>query len=76
MFDIDTTLFFLFLMMTLGVGLWYSRGSQGLQAYAVEDRSFPTTVLAMSIVATSLSGSMLAVTLKAIYENGFWGIVA
>ena len=74
LFNLDVAIFFSFLALNLGVGLWYSRGVKTLRQYAVGDKQFPTIVIALTIAATCLSsyGSIIGV---GILKSGLLGCI-
>jgi Na+/proline symporter len=74
MFNLDICIFFAFLALNLGVGLWYGRGVSTIRQYATGNKRFSTIVIALTIVATWASGSGLITW--SIYQKGWLGIIA
>ena len=56
-FSIDHLIIYAFLIITLVVGLWASRGIKDIREYAIANRQFGTGVLTMTILATYITGS-------------------
>ena len=73
--DLDIIIFSTFLLLNLGVGLWYSRGVNTLRQYAVGDKQFPTLVITLTLAATLMSGSAFFYALKVFYAEGIVAII-
>ena len=56
-FSIDHLIVYTFLAATLLIGLWAGRGIKDIRDYAIANREFGTGVLAMTILATYITGS-------------------
>ena len=56
-FSIDHLIVYTFLAATLLIGLWAGRGIKNIREYAIANREFGTGVLAMTILATYITGS-------------------
>jgi Na+/proline symporter/signal transduction histidine kinase len=74
--NIDSGIFFVFLLINLAVGLFYSRGIKNIREYAVGARNFSTPTIASTIVATWIAGSSLTVKVSETYSNGLYFIFA
>ena len=74
--DIDVAIVIGFLLLNLGVGLYYGRGVKNLQDYALGGRNFNTATLTATIVATWISGSFFAITISEAYKEGVWFVIA
>lgn len=70
--NIDIAVIVIFLLLNLGVGLYYGRGVTSVRDYAVGDRTFTTASLVSTIVATSVTGSLFVVGMSRIYTNGLY----
>ena len=70
-FDLDIAIFFVFLAVTLFVGLRYSRDVKTIKDYALGGRDFSTLAIVSTILATYISGSMFFVDLSHTYSDGF-----
>lgn len=73
-FDIDTAIVFFFVLLNVGVGLWYARGVKTVRNYAVGDKQFLTWVITLTIVATWLSASSFAAMIQQMYQWGFMSL--
>jgi Na+/proline symporter len=75
----DIYIFLAFLLLNLAVGLYYGRGVKTLREYAVGTKGeFSTFVLAMTIVATRMSGSYFIFIIQGVYVwkfGGVWGVI-
>lgn len=69
-FSIDALLFSLFLILNLGVGLFYGKKVKTLREYAVGDKKFGTLTIAATIVATWTTGSGFSIFVSGIYSRG------
>lgn len=70
--NIDIVIVGIFLLLNLGVGLYYGRGVTSVRDYAVGDRTFTTASLVSTIVATSVTGSLFVVGMSRIYSIGLY----
>ena len=66
----DLILFGLFLVVNLGVGLWYARDVRTVRDYAVGDKKFPTWIITLTIIATWLGGSSFNYAIEEPYKKG------
>ena len=73
-FDLDITIFVTFLVGTIVVGLYSSRGTYTITQYAVGDRNFSTATLVATIVATWISGEFFYSSITEAYKNGLYSI--
>ncbi|OJW73667.1 MAG: hypothetical protein BGO68_05430 [Candidatus Amoebophilus sp. 36-38] len=76
MFNPDTLIFAVFLVINLLVGLRYRGKKQTFKEYAIGNKNFSTATLAATIVATWASGSMFFSELEQTYSNGLYFIIA
>ena len=53
---VDYAVVAVFLVATLGIGLWAGRGVRTIEEYATGNRSFGTEALAITLLATKISG--------------------
>ena len=53
-----------FLILNLGIGLYYSRGIKTLKDYAIGNKTFPTFTVAATVVATWVTGSGFSIRLR------------
>jgi SSS family solute:Na+ symporter len=56
-FSIDAIIVYAFLLITLLVGLWAGRDVKTIREYAISNRNYGTGVLAITMIATYLTGS-------------------
>ena len=61
---LDLWIFSVFLVVNLGIGLWYGREVKDLKAYALGNRNFSSNVIVATIVATWVSGSSFTNTIE------------
>lgn len=73
--DLDTVIFVSFLVINLGVGLFYSRGVRSTAEYAIGSRSFSTTTLTSTVVATYIGAGVLSASLTESYRQGLYFII-
>ncbi len=74
-FDIDVAIFIGFLAVNLMVGLSHGRKIKTIKDYALGGRSFSTSALVSTIVATWLSGSLFFTDLTKTYSDGLYYLV-
>ncbi len=74
--NIDVIIIAGFLLLNLGVGLYYGRGVKTIKEYATGGRNFNTATLTATIVATWIGGSGFALSLSETYVQGIWYVVA
>ncbi len=72
---IDLTIFILFLLVTLVVGLSYGRSVKTLKDYALGGKNFATGTLVATFIATFFGGGSLFYTLEKTYCNGLYHIL-
>ena len=70
-FDLDITIFVTFLVGTIVVGLYSSRGTYTITQYAVGDRNFSTATLVATIVATWISGEFFYSSITEASKMGY-----
>ena len=75
-FSLDHCIVYLFLIIIMVVGLWQSRTSTTLKAYALGGKNFSTFSLVATIVATWFGGGFLYYTLANVYTKGLAFIVS
>src|ERR1700729_3355271 len=73
--DIDTIIFVGFLVINLGVGLYYSRGVKTVREYAIGNRDFSTSTIATTVVATAIGAGIFSITLTESYNQGLYFII-
>ena len=71
MFNIDVAIVVIFLVVTLGVGLYHGRNVKDIRDYALGGRNFSTATLAATIIATWISGSWFMITMTKAYQDGW-----
>jgi Na+/proline symporter len=74
-FSLDHVVVYIFLLLTLGVGLWAGRGIKNLREYAVANRVYGTGVLTISFLATAIGGSTVMGVPKNVFTDGFIAII-
>jgi len=70
MIDIDSTIFILFLIVNLVLGLFASRGVKTIRGYAVGDKTFSTATLVFTIVSIWVSGEFFFTIVAESYKEG------
>ena len=70
MFNIDVAIVVIFLIVTLGVGLYHGRNVKNIRDYALGGRNFSTATLSATIIATWMSGSDFIVLMTYSYLDG------
>ncbi|NRB10361.1 MAG: hypothetical protein HRU35_01925 [Rickettsiaceae bacterium] len=75
MFNIDVTIFTIFIIMTLIIGILSSRGITTIKEFALDGRNFSTMTLAATIIATWISGSIFTYSVSETYKNGLHFII-
>ena len=73
-FNIDSAIFIVFLIVTIVVGLLSSRGTNSIKQYAIGDRNFSTATIAATIVATWISGIFFYSGISETYTKGLYSI--
>ncbi len=71
----DLVTIILFLVIALGIGLWYGKGVTSLHDYALGGRRFETATIAVTLVATYISGSTFSLIILNTYAVGILSIV-
>lgn len=72
MINIDLLIIGIFLMVTLAIGMYYSRGITTFRDYAVGNRKTSTMVLTTSLIATVYGAKALHVGFNDHYREGFY----
>jgi Na+/proline symporter/signal transduction histidine kinase/ActR/RegA family two-component response regulator len=67
---VDIGIVVCFLILTLGVGLYYGKGVNNIRDYALGGRNFSTATLAATIIATWTSSSSFIIAMTKAYEDG------
>ncbi len=67
---IDYLIVYVFLLITLVVGLRAGRGIQTIRAYAVADKQFGTVALTLTYLATNIAGASIFNITGTIFEQG------
>ena len=70
MFNIDIAIVVIFLLVTLGVGLYHGQGTTTMQIFALGGRNFSTATLASTLSATQISGSSFVIGITYAYQDG------
>lgn len=73
--NIDIVIIAVFLMLNLGVGLYYGRGVSSITEYAIGNRNFTTAALVSTIVATAVTGSMFTIGICRTYTDGLYDLL-
>lgn len=76
--NIDSIIFVLFLVVNIVLGLASSRGIKNIKEYAIGDRNFSTATLVATIVATWVSGEFFFTIVQESYRTGLnfiWVVV-
>ncbi|MDR0774372.1 MAG: sodium:solute symporter family protein [Rickettsia sp.] len=73
--DWDTTIFAIFLIFNLAVGLFYSRGIKNINEYAIGNRNFSTSTIAATIIATCIGGGFFSEAVSESYKQGLYFII-
>ena len=68
--SIDAIVVYVFLLLTLVVGLWAGRNVKTLEDYALADRSYGTGTLILTLLATWVGGNMVIGYTQRIFEDG------
>ena len=73
--DLDTAIFVTFLVFTLAVGLFYSRGIKNINEYAIGNRNFSTSTITATIIATCIGGGLFSAAVTESYKHGLYYII-
>lgn len=73
--NIDIVIIAVFLILNLGVGLYYGRGVTNITEYAIGNRNFTTAALVSTIVATAVTGSMFTIGICRTYTDGLYDLL-
>lgn len=68
--SIDYLIVYSFLLITLVVGLWASRGIKDIREYAIANKMYGKGVLTMTILATYITGSKGIGFIGQVFDNG------
>ncbi|WP_419241351.1 sodium:solute symporter family transporter [Cardinium endosymbiont of Nabis limbatus] len=74
-FNISLFVVVSFLLLTLVVGIYFSRKKTTFQEYATGNKQFSTATLVATVLATNYGGSGLLRVVESIYDAGLWWIV-
>jgi SSS family solute:Na+ symporter len=74
--SIDHLIVYAFLLITLGVGLWASRGIKDIREYAIANKRYGTGVLTMTILATYITGSQGIDYVGYVFEDGILPVIS
>jgi Na+/proline symporter len=72
----DITIFIVFLLLNLIIGILYRGKKQSFREYAIGNKNFSTAALIATIVATRASGSMFLNGIEQTYTNGLYYVIA
>jgi SSS family solute:Na+ symporter len=61
---------YVFLAVTLMVGLWAGRGLKSLEEYAIANRVYGTGVLTLTFLATGIGGSSVIEVAANVFSDG------
>ena len=73
--NIDIAIVVGFLVLNLGIGLYYGRGVKSIKDYALGDRNFSTSALVATTVATTIGGGFFAGAITESYRQGLYFII-
>ncbi len=73
--DLDTTIFTIFLTFNLAVGLFYSRGIKNINEYAIGNRNFSTNTITATIIATCIGSGFFSGAITESYKQGLYFII-
>ncbi|MFP3034700.1 MAG: sodium:solute symporter family protein, partial [Candidatus Tisiphia sp.] len=73
--DWDTTIFAIFLVFNLAVGLFYSRGIKNINEYAIGNRNFSTSTITATIIATCIGDGFFSEAVSESYKQGLYFII-
>lgn len=74
-FNLDLTIFIVFLIANLFIGLWHGKGINTIKEYAVGNKDFSTGAIAATIVATWIAGSSFLTDVSEAYTDGLFYMV-
>ena len=69
-FSLDHWVVYIFLLITLLVGLWAGRGIKDIQEYAIANRVYGTGVLTITFLATLIGGSTIMGVASNVFTDG------
>ncbi|MEA0971034.1 Solute carrier and signal transduction histidine kinase domain protein [Candidatus Megaera venefica] len=72
---IDALIFTVFLIVTLVIGIFSSRGVKTIKQYAIGDRNFSTLTISATLIATWISGSAFLTDISEVYKGGLFYMV-
>lgn len=72
---LDISIFAIFLVVNLVIGLAYSGRSKTMRDYAIGTKNFTTSTLTATIVATWITGSFFIATVEQAYLKGLYFII-
>lgn len=72
--NLDSTIFIVFLALSVLIGLFSSYGVTSIKEYAIGDKNFTTATIAATIVATWASGNAFFAMTEETYKNGLYQI--
>ncbi|WP_243518496.1 MULTISPECIES: hypothetical protein, partial [unclassified Candidatus Cardinium] len=64
-----------FLLLTLVVGIYFSRKTTSFQQYALVNKKFSTSTLVATVLATAYSGGGLVRNVEQVYKLGLYWIL-
>ncbi|MFM2428271.1 MAG: hypothetical protein RL012_155 [Bacteroidota bacterium] len=74
--SIDHIVVYVFLLVTLVVGLWAGRAIKDIEEYAIANRVYGTGVLTITFLATFIGGSTIIGTTGNVFRDGILPIIA
>lgn len=72
--NLDSTIFIVFLALSVLIGLFSSYGVTNIKEYAIGDKNFTTATIAATVVATWGSGNAFFGMVEETYKNGLYQI--
>ena len=72
MINWDLVMLFVFFLMILGFGMHYNSGMRSLKQFAIAERSFRTSTLAISMMCLLIPGTVIVSLVNNIYEDAFF----
>lgn len=75
-FSLDHWVVYIFLSITLLVGIWVGRDVKDLREYAIANRIYGTGVLTITFLATSIGGSTIIGTTGNVFRDGILAILS
>lgn len=71
LFTVDHIIVYIFLAITLAVGIYYSRGIQTVKSYAIADKQYNPTILAITLIASMIGGGAIIGDMIEVVDSHF-----